>query len=86
MGKLLRDGKRLLAGYGDGGVSIWSLKEETASTVLASADSGCTTADVHHTVDWAVVGTDNGCCLMINTKSNSLMSKLVLTPGNEVMV
>uniref|UniRef100_A0A915B3D9 Angio-associated migratory cell protein n=2 Tax=Parascaris univalens TaxID=6257 RepID=A0A915B3D9_PARUN len=64
-GALLSDGKRLLAGYSDGSVRIWSLKDSTSISV--NIHSPCICADVHNSSSLAVVGVEHGTCALIST-------------------
>ncbi|WKY01034.1 hypothetical protein Q1695_015212 [Nippostrongylus brasiliensis] len=64
-GQLLPDGKRLLAGYADGSIRLWNLKDGTFHTFAVSS---AVTA-IHHHVSQpiAAVGTEDGSVFIINT-------------------
>ncbi|KAJ1349441.1 hypothetical protein KIN20_005015 [Parelaphostrongylus tenuis] len=71
-GDLLPDGKRLLAGYADGVVRLWCLKEGTYAMVTFSA---AITA-LHHHVSQpiGVVGTENGSVHLLNTSQTDKLT------------
>uniref|UniRef100_A0A0N5AN74 WD_REPEATS_REGION domain-containing protein n=1 Tax=Syphacia muris TaxID=451379 RepID=A0A0N5AN74_9BILA len=78
VGKLLPDGKRLVTGYGNGTVLIWSLKDNAALTANINCNCRCTTIDVDRRQDWAIVGAENGRWFMINTNDGCLMLENLL--------
>lgn len=73
-GRLLSDGKRLLAGYSDGSIRIWSLKDSTSLSV--NIHSPCICADVHNSSSLAVVGVEHGTCALINTDTAKVLKIL----------
>ncbi|KAK6031105.1 Transcription initiation factor IIA, gamma subunit, helical domain protein [Ostertagia ostertagi] len=85
-GSLLPDGRRLLAGYADGAVRLWNLKDGTFTMLNLS---GTVTA-IHHHISQpiAAVGTEIGTVHVINTSHSDRLSVTVefpaLSPPKEV--
>ncbi|MFH4980056.1 hypothetical protein AB6A40_006765 [Gnathostoma spinigerum] len=65
IGKLLPDGKRLLAGYANGSVHLWILKDSTSSSLTLPSE--CISVDVHISHPIAIIGTRNGRSYLIGT-------------------
>uniref|UniRef100_A0A0N4ZV11 WD_REPEATS_REGION domain-containing protein n=1 Tax=Parastrongyloides trichosuri TaxID=131310 RepID=A0A0N4ZV11_PARTI len=74
VGKLLPDGKKLLAGYADGTARIWNLKDTTNIEIIC--ESPITTCDIHATASIAAVGTEGGKVFIFNTESGKILRTL----------
>lgn len=78
-GDLLPDGKRLLAGYADGAVRLWYLKDGTFSLVTLSA---AITASHHHVSQpIGAVGTENGSVHLLNTSHADKLTVMMEFPA-----
>ncbi|CAJ0597897.1 unnamed protein product [Cylicocyclus nassatus] len=77
-GHILPDGKRLLAGYGDGVVRLWNLKDGTCTTLSFRTSI----SEVHHHVSqpMGVVGTEDGFVHVINTAHADKLTETVTFP------
>ncbi|XGW18330.1 hypothetical protein V3C99_002733 [Haemonchus contortus] len=64
-GQLLPDGKRLMAGYADGAVRLWNLKDGTFS--MLKVNSAVTAIHHHVSKPIGAVGTEAGTVHVINT-------------------
>ncbi|CAI2349321.1 unnamed protein product [Caenorhabditis sp. 36 PRJEB53466] len=78
-GCLMPDGKRILAGYSDGIVRLWLLREETSTHLYFH--SPITAIDHHVSQSVAIVGTQSGTVNVINTASpEHQLRKISLLP------
>uniref|UniRef100_A0A0N5BFJ1 WD_REPEATS_REGION domain-containing protein n=1 Tax=Strongyloides papillosus TaxID=174720 RepID=A0A0N5BFJ1_STREA len=81
IGKLLPDGKKLLAGYEDGTARIWNLKDSTYIEMVF--EEPITTCDVHSTSPLAAVGTEKGKVFLFNTESGKTLKILNFLKGDK---
>ncbi|KHN76755.1 Angio-associated migratory cell protein [Toxocara canis] len=71
VGRLLSDGKRLLAGYADGAVRIWSLKDSTSVSLVTG--SPCICSHLHASLPIAAVGGECGTCTLVSTHTSKIL-------------
>ncbi|KJH52551.1 Transcription initiation factor IIA, gamma subunit, helical domain protein [Dictyocaulus viviparus] len=74
VGGLLPDGKRLLAGYADGAVRLWFLKD--GNSAMVNVNSAISAVHHHVSQPIGVVGAENGSAYLLNT---SHADKLTIT-------
>ncbi|EYC30463.1 hypothetical protein Y032_0005g2661 [Ancylostoma ceylanicum] len=77
-GHLLPDGKRLLAGYRDGAVRLWSLRDGTCTNLTLSSSVSV----IHHHVSQpvGVIGTEDGSVHVVNTAHIDRLTITVVFP------
>lgn len=71
VGKLLPDGKKLLAGYEDGTGRIWNLKDSTYVEIVFGEP--ITTCDIHSTSPIAAIGTEGGNVFVFNLDNGKIL-------------
>ncbi|PAV88858.1 hypothetical protein WR25_01726 [Diploscapter pachys] len=78
-GSVLSDGRRLLAGYSDGLIRLWCLKDQTSTTM--KVDSAVTKIERHHLQPISAVGTQSGAVYLFNTSApEGTLKRLVCFP------
>ncbi len=80
---MLNDPRRLLAGYGDGQVRVWNLKEGNAITMGVCAASCCCLA-THPSLEIAAVGGMDGSVSLMNTANAKVLWQTKIASDEKV--
>ncbi|XP_072181235.1 angio-associated migratory cell protein-like [Diadema setosum] len=85
-GKLFPDGKRCCAGYEDGTVKVWDLKQATAIHHFKGGsghEGGVTTLDCHHDNNLVLTGAVDGSSKLLNSGTGKVLATFTAGPVNE---